>query len=231
MFIAEVADVVSVFTTIAEKKLQYSVAEVKRAEAAHELLKNAGYPSAGELIHLLGDGNILDMPALTRADIVRAYDIFGQPLEYVRGKLTKKKVSRVTFDEALWSEETQMLWADIMHVDQNLFFVSMAEPMQLFMVNNIKSEDTESLGEALQDQLGLLRERNFQPQLVYVDPASGLLSLRTQFPGVVIDVCGAGDHVSKVDIQIRRLKEMYCTVKAGLPWALPKSWVKDLIAA
>jgi hypothetical protein len=36
---------------IAEKKLQYSVAEVKRAEAAHELLKNAGYPSAGELIH------------------------------------------------------------------------------------------------------------------------------------------------------------------------------------
>jgi hypothetical protein len=93
MFVAEVAEVVSVLTTIAEKKLQYSVADVKRAEEAHELLKNAGYPSAGELIHLLGDGNILDMPALTRADIVRAYDIFGQPAEYIRGKLTKKRLA------------------------------------------------------------------------------------------------------------------------------------------
>jgi hypothetical protein len=229
MFVAEVADVVSVLTTKAEKKLQYSISEVKRAEAAHELLKNAGYPSAGELIHLLGDGNILDMPALTSADIVRSYDIFGQPAEYIRGKLTKKKVSRVKFDEALQSEESQTLWADVMHIDQQLFFVSIAEPMQLVMVNSIKREDAESLGEALQDQLGLLRERNFQPQLMYIDPASGLLSLRTQFPGVVIDVCGAGDHVSKVDIRIRRLKEMYRAVKAGLPWALPKSRIKDLV--
>jgi hypothetical protein len=116
-----------------------------------------------------------------------------------------------------------------MHIEQNSFFVSVAEPMQLIMINHIKSEDAESLGGALQDQLNLLRERNFSPQLVYVDPASGLMNLRTQFPGVVIDPCGAGDHVSKIDIRIRRLKEMYRTVKAGLPWVLPKSRVKDLM--
>jgi hypothetical protein len=90
MFVADIADVAAVLTTIAEKKMQYSTAEVKRAEIAHELLRNAGYPSAGELINLVGDGNVLDMPALTRSDIIRAYDIFGQPPEYVRGKLTKK---------------------------------------------------------------------------------------------------------------------------------------------
>jgi hypothetical protein len=116
-----------------------------------------------------------------------------------------------------------------MHIEQNSFFVSVAEPMQLIMINQIKSEDAESLGGALQDQLNLLRKRNFSPQLVYVDPASGLMNLHTQFPGVVIDPCGAGDHVSKIDIRIRRLKEMYHTVKAGLPWVLPKSRVKDLM--
>jgi hypothetical protein len=169
------------------------------------------------------------MPALSRADIIRAYDIFGQPLEYVREKLNKKKVSRVMFDEALRNKESQTFWADVMHIDQKTFFMSVAQPMQLIMLNYIMSEDAESLGEALQDQLSLLRERNFQPQLVYVDPASGLMSLRTQFPGVVIDLCGAGDHVSKVDIRICRLKEMYRTVKAGLSWALPKSRVKDFM--
>jgi hypothetical protein len=55
------------------------------------------------------------------------------------------------------------------------------------------------------------------------------MSLRTQFPGVVIDPCGAGDYVAKVDIHIRHLKEMNRTVKAGLPWVLPKSRVKGLM--
>ncbi len=64
---------------------------------------------------------------------------------------------------------------------------------------------------------------------MYVDPASGLMSLRTQFPGVVIDPCGAGDFVSKIDVRIHQLKEMYRTVKAGLEWKLPKSRVNDLM--
>jgi hypothetical protein len=101
--------------------------------------------------------------------------------------------------------------------------------MQLVMVNHIINEEAESLGEALQDQLNLLKERDFKPEIVYIDPASGLMSLRTQFPGVVIDLCGAGDHVPKKDIRIHRLKEMYRTVKAGLLWKLPRSRVKDLI--
>jgi hypothetical protein len=202
MFVADVSAVASVLTTIAEKKIQYSVAEVKRAEMAYALLKNAGYPSAGELINLVGDGNILDMPALNQSDIVRAYEIFGQPPEYVRGKLTKRKVNRANFDAALRSEDEQTLWANVMHIDQTSFFVSVAEPMQLIILNHIKSEDADSLGEALQDQLNLLRECSFQPNPVYVDPASGLMSPRTQFPGVVIDLCGAGDFVPKIDVHI-----------------------------
>jgi hypothetical protein len=54
-----------------------------------------------------------------RGDIVRAYDIFGQPPEYVRGKLTKKKVNQVTFNAALRSNEAQTLWCNVMHIDQS----------------------------------------------------------------------------------------------------------------
>ncbi len=72
MFVAKIDQVAAILTTIGEKKLQYSPAEVKKAELAYELLKNAGYPSAAELINLLGEGNVLDMPALTGSDIIRA---------------------------------------------------------------------------------------------------------------------------------------------------------------
>jgi hypothetical protein len=159
MFVAKVEEVATVMTTISE--LQYSSAEVKRAETAYELLRSAGYPSAAELTNLVRDGNVLDMPAITSSDIVRAYDIFGQTPEYVRGKLTKKKVNRINFDAALRSTDAQNLWSDVMHIDRSSFFVSVVEPMQLVMLNFIKNEEAESLGEALQYQLNLLRERNF----------------------------------------------------------------------
>jgi hypothetical protein len=45
-----------------------------------------------------------------------------------------------------------------------------------------------------------------------------------------VDIGGAGDYVAKVDARIRRVKEIYRTVKAGLPWMLPRSLVPELVA-
>ena len=45
-----------------------------------------------------------------------------------------------------------------------------------------------------------------------------------------MDTLGAGDNVPKVDAKIRRIKELYRSIYNGLPWALPKGMVKDLVA-
>jgi hypothetical protein len=81
-----------------------------------------------------------------------------------------------------------------MHIDGNKFFISVADPLQLLIVSHLKDETGNSLGEALQSQLEILRECDFTPNMVYVDPASALMSLRGQFPGVVVDPSGAGDR-------------------------------------
>jgi hypothetical protein len=49
------------------------------------------------------------------------------------------------------------------------------------------------------------------------------------FPGVEIDVGGAGDYVPKVDAKIRRIKETYRKVKSGLAWELPRQLIGDLV--
>jgi len=67
------------------------------------------------------------------------------------------------------------------------------------------------------------------PTTVFVDPAKALAALRGSFPGVEIDVTGAGDHLPKIDIRIRRVKETTRSIIAGLPWSLPKNRVKDLV--
>ena len=62
-----------------------------------------------------------------------------------------------------------------------------------------------------------------------VDPQRSLVALQGKFPGITIDVSGAGDHLPKVDAKIRRVKELYRSVKAGLPYELPKARARDLM--
>ena len=70
----------------------------------------------------------------------------------------------------------------------------------------------------------------FKPTIVYADPHSTFRSMMYDFPGVEVDVGGAGDYVPKVDAKIHRIKELYSTVKSGLAWRLPGLLVPDLVA-
>jgi hypothetical protein len=45
------------------------------------------------------------------------------------------------------------------------------------------------------------------------------------FPGVEVDIGGAGNYVAKADAKICRVKETYRKVKASLPWELPRQLV------
>jgi hypothetical protein len=65
-----------------------------------------------EAIHLVEDGNITDMPTLTREDVRRAYEIYGSRPEFVRGKMTRKKVSRASIDESLMLDEKKQVLLD-----------------------------------------------------------------------------------------------------------------------
>jgi len=117
-----------------------------------------------------------------------------------------------------------------MQIDLQHFLITVCSPLQITLQVPIERESQAVLGMALQGQLELVRSKGFQPVPVYVDPQSALRALATKFENVAIDVGGAGDHLPKADAKIRCIKERYCSVKASLPWQLPISLVKDLVA-
>jgi hypothetical protein len=217
--------------TVRENEMVYTKEEVGRAKLAHEFLKNSGYPSIGEAVHLLTDGNVCGVPMLMRGDLERAYRIYGLHPEYVRGKLMKKTVGCIQVDPTLRSTMKLLkMYADVMHIDIKKFLVSVADPLNLTLQSVISGESRQELGMALQGQLAVLRSKGFVPTIVYVDPQSAFKAITQDFPGVKIDVGGAGDYVAKVDSRIRRIKETYRSVKSGLAWSLPRSLVPDLVA-
>jgi hypothetical protein len=85
------------------------------------------------------------------------------------------------------------------------------------------------MGAGVQAHINTLRSRGFEPGRILVDPFKSLMALQGAFPGVEIDPCGAGDHLDKIDIWIRRIKELVRAVIADLPYSLPADRVKDLV--
>jgi hypothetical protein len=230
LYVADWESVTMVAATVQENEQLYTKEEVQRARLAYKFVCNTGYPLVGEAIHLLTDGNVRNLPKILPVDVERAYKIYGVHPEYVKGQLVKRTVSRMPVDSTLrHTVKNLKLSTDVMHVDGQLFLVSVVDPLNLTLQSKIESESRTALGLALQGHLAVLRSRDFNPQIVYVDLHSSFWAMTQDFPGVEIDVGDASDYVAKVDAKIRRIKETYRKVKHSLPWKLPKKFVLDLV--
>jgi hypothetical protein len=159
-----------VCATVREAEAVYTKEEVKKAQQVYELVRTSGYPSPNEVLHLIHDGNIKGMPALSRADVERAYKIYGIHPEYVRGQMTSRKVGRVQVDLGLRSTEKKLrLYSDVMHVDGTMFLITATDPLNLTLQCKVTSESKLDLGLALQGHMSLLRSRGFEPTVVYTE--------------------------------------------------------------
>ena len=122
----------------------------------------------------------------------------------------------------------QEMTADVMQAAGQKLLVSVSKPLGLLLVQPLQSLSRDSLGKGLQAHLNTLRSRGFDARRVYVDPHKTLVSLQGQYPGVEIDLSGAGDHLNMIDTKIRRMKEIMRAVIDGLPYKLSRDRAKDL---
>jgi len=216
--------------TVSEREGMYQRKDIPRALEAGEFLKSLGYPTQSEALRIVSDGNVMNVP-YTLADIKRFFDIYGAQVPGLRGKTTKRHVSRHRTEDAMAKLQimNQQLVADVVHVAGEKFLLSISSPLELLLVYHLSSLTAQELGNALQKHFNTLCSRGFEPKVVYVDPQSGLKSLQGSFPGIEIDVSRAGDHLDKLDTKTRRLKELMRSVVAGLPYKLKRDSVKDLV--
>ncbi len=213
-----------------ENEQLYMKDEKRRAKLAHDFICNSGYSSIGEGVHILTDGNVRNIPEIRPADVERAYKIKGEHPEYVHGQLVRKTVSRTPVDHTLRHDDKNLkVYADVMHVDGEMFLVLVADPLNLTLQSKVENESRNMLSLGLQSHLVTFRSRGYEPRVVYIDPHSSFKAMTQDFPNIEIDVGGSGHYMAKVDAKIRRIKETYRKVKQGLPWKLPAGLVRDLV--
>ena len=217
--------------TVEDREHLFTKQQVDSAKLAGEFIRNAGFPSEQAAINVVRSGNINNIP-FEVSDIKNYFEIYGVPVPAIRGKMTLSKQSdhKDTFDIGIKEQITvQELTSDVMYAAGKKFLISLASPLQLTICLPVKTLGKKTLGSALQSHLELLRMFSFDARVVFVDPLKALLSLRGSFPGVEVQATGAGDHLSKVDIRIRRIKEMARSIISNLDWTMPKALVNELI--
>jgi len=219
LYVVEWAETGSIYAAVKENESLYSAEQVRRAKLAHEFVCNCGNPSPVEAVHIIRDVNMRVVPLLMQEDVERAYKIYGQHPEYVKGKLVKHTVGRMPIDVTLRSTELkQKLSMDVMEKDGKKFLVTVSDPLHLTLQTAVENESKQALGMGLKGHLMTLRSRGFEPTIVYVRPHSTFRGMQQDFPRVEVDVGGARDYVPKVDAKIRHLKMVYRAVKSGLQW-------------
>ncbi len=113
------------------------------------------------------------MPMLIKDDLVRAYEVYGEHPEYVRGKMTKRTVGRMRIDMSCKSVDKSIcLSTDIMHIDGDMFLISVTEPLNLMLKSHLENDGKLVLGMALQGQLAVLHWQGFVLEIVHTDPHS-----------------------------------------------------------
>ena len=95
---------------------------------------------------------------------------------------------------------------DVMEVEELSFLLSFFIPLEVTFSSNVTDIKEETLGRAIQDQLNLLRRWRFKCDMVNTDTQSLLVALKDKFPGIIFDITGAGDYLTKLDIKIRQVK-------------------------
>jgi len=217
--------------TTSQREALFDKTTVKRAQEAGAFVRSAGFPSEKTAIDLVRGGNINNVP-INVQDVKNYFEIYGTPVAALRGRTVenKKITDKDDYDSGLKEQVTmQEQTSDIIHIATKKYLISLVCPLQVLLVLPIASMSRQALGQAMQQHVDLVRMFGFNVRIIFVDPLRALAGLRGTIPGVEIQPTGAGDHLPKLDIRIRRLKEMCRAVLNAIDYKLPLSLVNQLV--
>ena len=195
--------------TVEDMASQFTVAEVKAAKATREWMRKSGYADTRQLQAQLKYGTVANVP-FSLQDLQRADAIFGKDVASLKGKTTHRKGPKVKFEylpKPIRIDQT--LHLDLMFVQGMPFLVSVSEPLGLLMATSLSSKSAAPVLAAIKSQLADYHSHQMRVPNCTVDGEGAIVKIIPDLNnlGMIVNPAGPGDHVPRIERNIRTIKE------------------------
>ena len=226
------------FNNIIPQQINFTQKEIERATLAREISKRLGYESDGGLSLAIKQNSILNLP-VTIKDISNAQKIFGPEVPAIKGKSTVSR-SKIIPENYIGKYEDKyiQLFIDIMFVNKNPYLITISDPINLTMVDELKGynikqpRSSEVVNKILSDIISKYRSESFFIYEIVCDNDKSFLSLSTvanNYNCKISYVSVKSNQIAKIDRKIRFIKDRARSILCGLHFQIPSYLYKYLI--
>ena len=198
----------------------------RRAKEAAELIRKLGYPSLKQVDTMIG-GHITNT-TLTRSDLSNALKAYEAEIMIptIKGKTKAhpQVYNEIEFNRIVTQEEKrQILYGDIMFVNQLMFIVIVSLPLYLTITCHIVSKGKAGVIDAIERTIYELRQKGYDPQKLLWDGEKSIAVIKTALLklGVEVGPNTSGQHIHVIERRIQTIKERARCILVSLPYALP----------
>ncbi len=219
-------------TTVHAQGAAFSKRQLDKANEAREIQERLGNPSIKDFISLVDNGAINNLP-ITREDIIRAKHIYGSDVPSIRGKTTSRLATSAEVVPPQVPGEPVSIHTDIMFIEKQPYLITVGTPVPLTMVTCLMGQRSAApIAKALADHINVYRGARKDVHAIISDGEGAIIKIRPQLmeKGITVNISGAGSHAPVVERRIRVIKERVRGILSTLPYALPQSLFKYLVA-
>ena len=219
-----------VAVTVAELRAQYTKRELDEADEAWAFVcrGNLSFEAAVSLATRSSD---VHGCSIKRESIVRAFAIHGADRAAIRGSTRRSSPVVTEHPGERTDVARQELHSDVMWVRKQAYLVSVSWPLDLTLVTAMPGEKTEHLCAAMAGHVATLGQHHADTTVIFVDRAKAMIGVKERLGeiGIKVGICGAGDHVGRVENRIKTIKEKLRTLINRLPFELPEALMSDAV--
>ena len=215
--------------TVEQRAMRYTKGQVAAADEAVKFVKCMGHPTEQHCINMV---ERMVNPPVNKADIRRAFDIYGSSLASVRGRTTKTTTTKAEVAESIETpvQTDQVAEVDLMFIRSEAFLLCILSPLEFSFVVPLNTKKTPDVMNALEGIIAATKARGFTISKLRVDnePAIASPDITNMLGnhGIVVDTVASGDHAAKAERRIRFVKEKWRTLVHTLPYVPSKPIVR-----
>ena len=224
----------SFVTTVANNMKRYHRREVDRAKKAGEVYVAVRKPSRKQFYLILTNGWLNKCP-ITVEDAKRYFEIYGNDVVTLRGKMSKKKgsaaPSRIPSSlspDLLQHHGSITLCIDIFYVQGIPFFHSISRKIHFRTACQLTGRSKALLLEQVNNLKNIYHSRGFT--ITDIKGDGEFRCLEKDLLPAIFDPVAADDHVNDVERSIRTIKDDIRTLSQSLPFkCLPRLLVSEMV--